>query len=59
MPVPGLFHLILIEIPLVLSTFFMNYIVVVVSITAADVFGIILINRDSLYENTITKDAIM
>ncbi len=32
---------------------FMSDIVVVV------VFGIILINRDSLYENTITKDVIM
>ncbi len=38
---------------------FMNDIVVVVSIAAVVVFGIILINRDSLYENTITKDVIM
>ncbi len=37
---------------------FMNDIVVV-SIAAAVVFGIILINRDSLYENIITKDVIM
>ncbi len=57
MPVPGLCYLILIEMPLELSTFLND--IVVVSIAAAVVFGIILINRDSLYENIITKDVIM